>query len=42
VGYMIAAYALVMASLVLYALHLGRSRRALRKSLSGGVKIDAR
>ena len=33
-GYVIAAYALVLASLALYTLHLGRARRALRKSLS--------
>jgi hypothetical protein len=39
-GYVIAAYALVLASLALYTLHLGRARKALRKSLSGGGKIE--
>lgn len=41
-GYLIASYVLVLASLTLYTLHLGRSRRALRKSLSGSEKTDAR
>jgi hypothetical protein len=42
VGYLIAAYLLVLASLTLYTTHLGRSRRALRKSLSESGKIEPR
>ncbi len=33
-GYVIAAYALVLGTLTLYSLHLTRSQKALRKSLS--------
>lgn len=41
-GYLIAAYLLVLGSLALYTAHLGRSRRALRKSLSESGKIEPR
>ena len=42
VGYVIAAYGLVFASLLLYWMHLGRERRGLRKSLSGSEKMEPR
>jgi hypothetical protein len=42
VGYVIASYALVLGSLGLYGLHLGRARRALRKSPSEAGKIEPR
>jgi hypothetical protein len=41
-GYLIAAYAVVLASLALYTAHLGRVRSALRKSLSASGKIEPR
>ena len=41
-GYVIASYALVLGSLGLYALHLERARRALRKSPSGAEKTERR
>lgn len=40
-GYLIASYVLVLVSLALYGAHLGRSRRAHRKSLSASGKMDA-
>jgi hypothetical protein len=41
-GYVIASYLLVIGSLGLYAIYLGRARRALRKSPSGAEKIEPR
>jgi hypothetical protein len=42
VGYVIAAYALVLGALGLYAARLERARRGLRKSLSEGRKREPR
>jgi hypothetical protein len=42
VGYVIASYLLVLGSLAIYALYLGRARRALRKSPSGAEKTQPR
>ena len=41
-GYVIASYLLVLGSLGLYALHLERARKALRKSPSAAEKIEPR
>jgi hypothetical protein len=40
VGYVLAAYAIVIGSVAAYALHLAHSRTALRKSLSADGKSN--
>jgi hypothetical protein len=40
VGYVLAAYAIVIGSVIAYVLHLARSRAALRKSLFADGKSN--